>query len=416
MRWLSIDRIPLLVMCLVMLASWWGADYFGSHAVMAELSPFTPVYVAYDANSARGWMIWIFTALAIGWVVPVGRSASIEEVLLQSSRLTRLFGAVWWAAALGSLGVLLFAKGPYLLYASQYLMYAQSDSVSSLATLASPMGVVAAGAVSARRPRWGAALCFVLTLAIFATASRILCLIPVMYLLGRVLGGVRVRTIFWLLAVIAALISLPIPLINRGLPEHGLIPYAASLPDVVGRPDYLDSIFLTFGENIGLTVPLVILVSRVEGITVSDMLISVNPLPGGFAGWPRIMPSLRVHDFVPYSALGEWASFGPEWLMVGVVAWAVAVRASLASVARGRTPIALVVLAAQLAMSFLTVFQLTQYNTRSTARIISLMIVLAVFERLTRTWFDQLTPRYSLGVVGARRSIRSASLKEGRKI
>lgn len=121
-------------------------------------------------------------------------------------------------------------------------------------------------------------------------------------------------------------------------------------------------------------------------------------------GWDDILFSMRVHEFIPYSALGEWASFGGFSLMLFTLAWGLVVRGCLRSVGSNPHPTMVLFLAAVLGMAMLTVVMITQYNTRAVNRIISMMIAVAILERVLRPATAAFLQRRSLRVTRTRGS------------
>ena len=119
---------------------------------------------------------------------------------------------------------------------------------------------------------------------------------------------------------------------------------------------------------------------------------------------PLYCRDLTEHGLVPYAALGEWASFGGFSLMLFTLAWGLVVRGCLRSVGSNPHPTMVLFLAALLGMAMLTVVMITQYNTRAVNRIISMMIAVAILERVLRPATAAFLQRRSLRVTRTRGS------------
>lgn len=139
---------------------------------------------------------------------------------------------------------------------------------------------------------------------LFSTATRVLAGVVGLFMLGRFIAGAKVSILGWLSAGLFALLALPIPLICRGQSAHGLIPYAEAVGALASHSGYLHSSLLAAAANTGFTVPLLIYTAHAPGITLNDMMISLNPMSGASAGWDLIMKSMRVDYYIPFSMLG----------------------------------------------------------------------------------------------------------------
>lgn len=400
MKWrdaLTMDRVPVLTLVVFLLISWASTEYYLGHAVVASPSPFTPVWAAYDHTDAMRLVLWALLGLALALIVPLpGRVASWPSLLGTVGRQVQSLSGLWLVVTFGAMAALVLAKGPYLLHAPQYLMFTAPSAFVSAASVAQPMAVLAAGFLSVRHPNLGRIALGLWLVLLFACATRVFAGVLVLYMVGKFLAGGRVAWPTWLLTAVVTVVLLPIPLHCRALTDHGLVPYARAMVHLVENPSFFTDSLLTTTSSFGFSVPLLVFTSREQSITASDMLVSVNPGPGSLVGWDEIMPTMRVHDFIPYSALGEWASFGGFALVLFLLVWGVAVRACLRSVGSNPHPTMALFLAAVLGMSMLTVVMVTQYNTRAVSRIVSMMIVLTLLERVVRPWTESFLRRRSL--------------------
>ncbi|GED00111.1 hypothetical protein KVA01_22650 [Kocuria varians] len=398
MRWrdaVTLDRVPVLTLIVFLLVSWASTVYYLDHAVVTAPSPFTAVWAAYDRTEALQLVTWALVGLVAALVLPLpGRVAPWPTLLGTIGRQVQSLSGLWLLVTFGTMVALVLAKGPYLLHAPQYLMFTAPSAIVSAASVAQPMAVLAAGFLSVRHPVLARTALVLWLVLLFACATRVFAGVLVLYMVGRFLAGGRVSWTTWLITGIVTVVLLPIPLHCRELDDHGLIPYARAMLHLVEDPSFFSRSLLTTASSFGFSVPLLVFTSHATGITASDMLISLNPGPGSLVGWNEIMPRMRVHDFIPYSALGEWASFGGVALMAFTLVWGLVVRSCLRSVGSNPHPTAALFLAAVLGMSMLTVVMITQYNTRAVSRIISVMIALTVLERVLRPWTASVLERW----------------------
>lgn len=393
----TMDRVPVLTLILFLLVSWASTVFYLDHTVVTIPSPFTPVWGAYNHADAVRLISWAVLGLVLAMVVPLpGRAASWPALVQTIGRQVRPLTWLWMLVTFGFLAAMVAAKGKYLLEAPQYLIFEAPSVVVSAASVAQPVAVLAAGFLSVRHPALGRIALVLWLTVLFACATRVFAGVVVLYVVGKFLAGGRVPWPTWLLTAIVTVVLLPIPLHCRELTEHGLIPYAREMAAVLPEPSFISESLLTTASSFGFSVPLLVFTSHESGITASDMLISLNPGPGSLVGWYDILFSMRVHEFIPYSALGEWSSFGGFVLMLFTLVWGLVVRSCLKSVSANPHPTMVLFLSAVLGMSMLTVVMITQYNTRAVSRIVSMMIVVTLAERVLRPWTAAYLQRRSL--------------------
>lgn len=384
MHKVTVDRIPPLMLGILLLAQWAGADYFAKSAGFITVSPFSQLWATYNTPDAARLVVVILAGLVFGMLIPTGRTLSVRDLLAQTQESATKLTNVWFGLALFAVALLYFVKAPYLLVAPEYLMTQGPAALASVATIMGPLGALAAGALSQRRPMVAGLCGIAIMVVLFAGATRVFSAIPLMFLVGRTVAGVVTSKVHYLAALVFAYATLPIPLISRSQASHGLLPYAAAVSQAVTQPDYLSGIGRTFGENIGMTVPLLIFVSKVHTIEADDMIASINPMPADIAGWSAIMEKMRVHSFIPYSTLGEWASFGSGVLLAFIIGWTVIVRVCISSISRNSGILRLPLLMLTIALSSLIVLEMGQYNTRAVARLVDLLILISLADLATR--------------------------------
>lgn len=211
-----------------------------------------------------------------------------------------------------------------LLSRSDYIVERASNP--SLLGIGRVLGVacsVMAGYVWAASPlrahRLLALAVLALWLVIFLSlASRALAIGVVGFGLGILLGGQSTpRRRLLLIAALVSLVplALAIPIYLRTSSEHGLLPYLATLggSDPSAELPTLRGIFLnTLSTYVNTAFP----AFERAPLPLGDLWISINPLPGGTAGWYGIVSDHHVNPVTPYSALGELANYGLPVLSV----------------------------------------------------------------------------------------------------
>lgn len=385
LRSVTLDRLPVYTLILFILLSWISTAFYLDHSVVTALDPFTHVWGAYTVQDAQWLVAWALAGLALAALLPLpGVPTSWKTLTSVIGRQVRALSWLWLLLTFGVMALLVVAKGKYLFVAPHYLEFAAPPAFVSAASVAQPIAILGAGFLSVRWPKTGWLAMFLWLVLLFASATRVFAGVVLLFIIGRFLAGARVSWLAWLGTAAFTVVALPIPLFSRNLDLHGLFPYTRALGTLIHDPSFFGSSLVSTAQSFGFSVPLMIYVSHETGITASDMLISLNPGPGSMVGWDDIADSMRVHYFIPYSALGEWASFGGLALMLFTLGWGLVVRLCLLAVSSNPHPTMVLFLTAVLGMSMLTVVMITQYNTRSVARIISLMILAAAVDRLTR--------------------------------
>lgn len=382
--WWSLDQAPVLGLAGLLLLSWVGAHSHVSHAVIASRNPFVPVWVAYSASAAAPLVVAALAGLLLVLVIPLRNRLNLTDLRQSGKSSVRILFPLWVCVAVGGLALNLAARGEYLIEAPVYLAVTGPGWLVSLATTVQPLSIIATGVMTNRWRLVSTFLALAWVLILFAEATRLLAGVVILLLIGRLLGGGRVPLLAWLGGVFSVLVILPVPLYSRGLSAHGLVPYGHALWAELTGGNYLGQAVSSAAENLGFTIPLLVFTSEQSGITVSDIAISLNPGPGSLVGWDKILYSMRVHEFIPYSSLGEFASFGLAALIGWVFVWGFVIRLCVSSVSRNTTCFMVLFLAVELGLGFMSMLLITQYNTRAVARILGMMIAIALMERVSR--------------------------------
>lgn len=115
--------------------------------------------------------------------------------------------------------------------------------------------------------------------------------------------GVLPRLHTGLLLVFLILFSYNSALQNRGLSQHGLIPYSLNLGH--GFSEFSD-VASTLTDTVSVLDATIVDYQPSQ----RDYLVSINPLPGKLVGWADVAPRLRLHRYAPYCTLGELGASG----------------------------------------------------------------------------------------------------------
>jgi hypothetical protein len=282
-------------------------------------------------------------------------------------------------AALGTPVLLTAVKGQYLLNAPAYLQFQASTSLVSVANLVAPIGLLSAGLVAVHQKALGWFSFAAISICLFGYSTRLFAVAPLLFLLGNWLGGWRIPKPKLLLASLAAILLLPVPLFTRGLTQHGLIPYGSELLRDPLAPYGGDPMLQSIG-NVGLSLPLAQFVAdRVPNIPTEAYMASLDPWLAQHGAWQLWGPLLRIHLYVPFSMLGEWANQGLLFVFLAFFVWGLVVRLSISLIAQfaGSSIVNLVFLLA-FALANLSVLYCLQYNTRSVSRILWILLFLGV--------------------------------------
>lgn len=234
--------------------------------------------------------------------------------------------------------------------------------------------------------RIGYVISIILILLSFAKGSRFAVLgLALLIFFPIVARNQRISMKQWLVCI-GALIGLA-PLLHavlyfRSDVSYGAFAYASNFGAAIST--MFEQNFQAGWElllNLTFSVPVVEVTIARGPHTLSDLLISISPLPGEWAGWYDINLYRRISEFIPYSAIGELYGFSPFFCFayMGIVGTILTYCERTVAFAVGaRKALLLVVL---IMMGILFALLAPQYNLRSSTR--SIYYLLAFFATLT---------------------------------
>lgn len=375
-RAFRIGLFPPILMLIALAASVLIASVYAAVAEPDASNPIAAIWYEYDGVQASVMALPAAVACAAALLFP-GRATPVPtQVLMKYARNSAHLAAMWGTLAAIGLVWLVIAKGDFLLSAPAYLSFAVPRQLISFTNLFAPITLVSSGIVMARWRTFGFILALATGLVLVGYGTRLLALAPLLVLIGYMLGGRRVRTGGWLAAGILSFALLPLPLIARQASEHGLIPYISA---IFHNYDISTAITEIVG-NIGFSMPILEYTARTASIPTNYMWISVSPVDT--ESWERIAPQMRAHYFIPYSALGEWASFGAIPLFFATLIWAVATRVALSEFAKLHHGLSFLFLVSGSGLVALSLVYALQYNTRSVARILWVLLAMTVVSKV----------------------------------
>lgn len=374
---LTVDRLPLVALGGILLVSWLCADYFVHTATITAPSPELEVWSRYDRVLAVQLICVICLALITASIPGTPPTSSVKDVLTRIATLAGKYRWLWPALAIFGISIQIAVKGPLILSSPEYLESNASRSMVVLATTPAPLYMTLTGLVSRNNRILGIVLGISCGLVLFAYGTRLFAASYLLYSLGRWLGGNRATVKSSLIAIASVAILFPIPLAVRGSSAHGFFPYLDTASRFVQSGNYFDQLVATVTGNIGFGIPLLCYIVQLDRITPEDMTVSINPVSGEQAGWGEIERLLRVHEFIPYSALGEWGSFGLPALFLAVLCWALIVRLCINILAKVPGFLGLAATLAAVALASYSAVLATQYNTRNVVRMLSFVVLIS---------------------------------------
>ena len=296
--------------------------------------------------------------------------ATVQESISELGRSLPISDGALLAVGYGGIAVAGYAWQGALLE-GRYLSANGPTWAVSVAILITPISIVCLCIVAAKPgPLRGIAILGVAlwVVLLFARSSRSLALIPILLLAGAALAGRKTSFTAAALTGVATVFLLQLSLVGRVNPKGvGLIPLSDQLLARFGEAASEISPYALLG-NIIIAGPQAAVVAN-RPISADAFWVSINPLPGGLAGWPEVGPSLRFTKSMPYNALGELGSHG--WILLvavaGLAGFVLALSTRLASSLTG----AAATIAALLVLGCAVFFSLSvlQYNLRSSMRI-----------------------------------------------
>lgn len=104
--------------------------------------------------------------------------------------------------------------------------------------------------------------------------------------------------------------------VNRNADSHGLLHIFQTSLD--------RRVFTIWFENLAFILPVIGYTALVAQPSTEFILTSINPLPGGFAGWGTFIGKSAISSFVPFSGLGLSYAYGVTfffflWLSVFII-------------------------------------------------------------------------------------------------
>lgn len=370
--------IPVLAVNSVMLSSMFLWDPIRDESIVSIRFRVTEDYhiqaavigLLFSAAYTLGAMIGKPRGMQFTWaefeksVSRVGSSIQIPDGLL---------------VAVGYAGIALTIYGRQgALLQGRYLEANGPDWAVALSNAAAPLAVLVLCIVSARPGPWrtlaavGVGIWIVL---LFGRASRALAAVPALIVFGRAFAnGAKVRPLTIITAVIATVFLMQLSLVGRANVDGvGIIPLSGQL---FTRPHEVFGDFSVGAilGNILFSGPLTAVVANRE-ISPEALWISINPLPGGIAGWEEIRHSLRLTRSTPYNALGELASHG--WLALVTVAFVVGLLLAITTRISASLTGAYAVAGGLLVLGITVFFSVSilQYNLRSSLRLIWYIVI-----------------------------------------
>ena len=352
---------------------------------ISSATPATPLLLWYRSEQATsGVVLFSVAALAFaGAALVSGGSPDApgkHAVRILRKNLSQKSSTVYkMSLLLAALAITMSIVGvgvATLMSSDRYLSISGSPTLATLgAALLLPCVAGLGMCLGCSSPAWAKAMAVafltIVVLFLFSRASRALGIVPCAAMLGYLTMSAKasrnrlikisitILPIAWLLVGV----SLTARMSDRG---HGFFPYADFLRENYALvPHSMGQSF----DNILFTLPLSSFVrAEAPPIDINDLLISLNPLPGGMAGWGELSPSLRVHQFIPYSALGELGNFG--LVFVAAYSFLCGLIFNMSGRAATLLPAALKEFSSLIQYALLGMFfvQSLQYNLRSCTR------------------------------------------------
>jgi hypothetical protein len=195
---------------------------------------------------------------------------------------------------------------------------------TALVIVSTPILGAVFGGNKRKRVRLLAGAVFVLyVLAFVGYSTRILTLALILFSLGwAIVAGSRLSKLILAAMIVLSPYLVSLPLLLRSNQRQGLVPFFEAIGGggvLFGDLqvwDYLNNLFF-------VSFPIAEATARVTTISMDYLLISINPLPGGIAGWYDL-PSHGLNLATPYSMPGELLNFGlflalPFYFFIGVI-------------------------------------------------------------------------------------------------
>lgn len=347
-----------------------GGDFYSQISGVASFATGTSGYKYLQVFDVVAISLWVAFYLFAERESAAPSTPQLANSTLAFMPVIRVPGAALLLAA-APLALDIYGTGFHVvLHATAYLEHSGPTAAYRVGRALGAVGVFLCGNILFSDPnRRNRVLAGLIASGYFAlylgVATRYFGLIAPMLYLGGLLSGkwtVRGRSIGLIVAAVASLIMVQLPIALRGEQDHGLV---ASINYILQDPGLLlaDPIHnLLFGAPLTLYVGQVI-----PRLPLHDMATALSPLPSSLTDWAQIQPSLKLSPTNPYSALGHLLNYGWAYL-AGIMAvfgaaYALLERLARRSVAPG---LALLVLTA---VSVVAVVDSTEYSLRTVARL-----------------------------------------------
>lgn len=372
----SIAVYPALGFSVLLILSWLAAVFYASLATLPSNNPFSTVW-SYFTPAGSGLLLAVAIAGLLSSCLFPWRGPQLTGSSRQAAQAAGEQPIIWAVVATAGLGLLIAVKGDYLFYSTTYLHFVVPQSVVSIANLSAPVAVLAAGVMSTKFRVFGFLVFAALLLTLFAYGTRLEAATPAIFIVGRWLAGRKIGVRGWVTCAVSAFALLPIPLFSRSQATHGLFPYWNALVshlDLAYRGGYLQLL-----GNIGFTAPIAEFTSRAAARIPQDAYwASLNPALGNSADWDFWAPYLRANYFIPFSSLGEFAQAGLPWLFLACLVWGLLTRAVISIIARDHSTFGGVAMIAAFGLISISALYCAQYNTRSVARIMWILVAMTL--------------------------------------
>jgi hypothetical protein len=204
-----------------------------------------------------------------------------------------------------------FTYGQGIIFRDEYIPEFKNKFLISIAKILSFITVILLGLFytdNRLKSFFGFLVVLLLTMS---TGSRATFLLLLVFLLivFQTSGNTNKNKIRFFFQLVFAFIFMAYVLSLRKLPNHGLVPYIASIfsGDESGIGDSIAfNTYYTFIFGFFATIRTVNEAARDWYI----IYVSLNPLPGSMVGWYNYAPLLRLNEFAPYTLHGQVFNMG----------------------------------------------------------------------------------------------------------
>lgn len=216
----------------------------------------------------------------------------------------------------------------------------------------------------------------------FGEGSRTVSLGIILFVTGQFLGNrTYKRAVIILVALPFSIFLSNLVIFFRGTELHGFFGHLKAMRDFdfTKFGNFIHSnVFISSFAVTGFTSFLS------HKITISETLITLNPLPGSFTGWYEIADSMRLNYYTPFSTVGELNNISP--LFSFIFFFALGYFYSFLNINQSKRTNMLSLYKVYFATASLFLFTILslQYNLRSCMRIIYLNLLVQIIFSATR--------------------------------